>query len=307
MIGTHSFKNRGEINRGRFVAKGKVTVERAGEQWHPPTLLGRVGRAVSKVGRRSMSAGKKTWSFVRSVDTDARRHLAQLPLMALTLMVPRPSLVQAQLSDGYARPVLFIYGYGGHPGQFVGMKAYFAARGRTRNYVLDFGNCESLDIQALHLKETVANILHRNGISETGQVDLVAHSMGGLVVRLALLDEKFARRVGTAITMGTPHSGTTLAKFLANRFTMSMRTDSDFIDSLGRYKLPEDGPRIVAFWSLADLIVMPPQNARWEGAENIEMRGFTHYSYLLSIRSWDAVFDCLAYCESAAENIPISH
>jgi pimeloyl-ACP methyl ester carboxylesterase len=277
----------------------KITVELTDEVWRPPTLLGRAGRAVSRLGfsagRRGLNVGKKAWSFVRSIDGDTRRHLTQLPLMALTLLAPRPTLIKALKSDGYSRPVLFIYGYGGHPGQFIGMRGLFGARGRTRAYVLDFGQSESLEIQALQLKETVAHILERNGLESSGQVDLVAHSMGGLVCRLALLDDEFARRIGTIITLGTPHSGTALAKFLANGFTMSMRPDSEFIERLKKHVMPAYGPRMLSFWSLADVVVLPPQNARWEGADNREMRGFTHYSYLLNPKCWNAVFESLLF------------
>lgn len=282
------------------MAPAKVTVEWVDGPRPKKNLLGRAGSMLSRVGLAIGQKSKQGYHFARSIDSDTRRHLAQLPLIALTLLAPRPHLIEQARSDGYARPVLFIYGYGGAPGQFIGMKSFFAARGRTRCYVLDFGNCESLEIQALHLKETVAQILERNGLRSSGKVDLVAHSMGGLVCRMALMDHDFARRIGTVVTLGTPHSGTSLAHVLANHFTLSMRPNSDLIEKLKAQTWPEGGPKKIAFWSLADIVVQPPQNAQWDQAENHEMRGFTHYSYLLSPKSWNRVFESLIFQKSKA-------
>ncbi|MDF1667176.1 MAG: hypothetical protein P1V97_35860 [Planctomycetota bacterium] len=282
------------------MADPKVTVEWLDAPQPKKSVLGRATNIMARFGLALGRKGKQGLSFARSLDSDTRRHLAQLPFLALTLLAPRPNLIEKASADGYSRPVLFIYGYGGAPGQFIGMKGFFAARGRTRSYVLDFGNCESLEIQALHLKESVAQILERNGLREHGKVDLVAHSMGGLVCRMALMDPDFAQRIGTVVTLGTPHSGTTLAEFLANHFTLSMRPNSDLIERLKKQEWPEGGPKKIAFWSLADMVIQPPQNAQWDGAENHEARGFTHYSYFLSPKSWNLVFESLIFQKTKA-------
>jgi hypothetical protein len=52
-------------------------------------------------------------------------------------------------------------------------------------------------------------------------------------------------------------------------------------------------PRLVSFWSHDDMILRPVSTALVDGAENIELSGFTHYDYLLQPRSWRAVFRAL--------------
>jgi hypothetical protein len=51
--------------------------------------------------------------------------------------------------------------------------------------------------------------------------------------------------------------------------------------------------RLVAFWSNGDLLVLPAESAAVEGAENIEMVGFSHLAYLLSPRCWQQVWEVL--------------
>jgi hypothetical protein len=51
--------------------------------------------------------------------------------------------------------------------------------------------------------------------------------------------------------------------------------------------------RLVAFWSSSDLLVLPADSAAVEGAENIEMVGYTHLSYLIAPKCWQRVWEAL--------------
>ena len=61
-------------------------------------------------------------------------------------------------------------------------------------------------------------------------------------------------------------------------------------------KLPKGEPkgvRVVAMWSPADVFILPAEGAQLAGAKNVEMTGFTHYSYLLRRRGWKTIFETL--------------
>lgn len=246
------------------------------------------GRALSKA---AISAGQGAAAAWQAVDPDLRRHLMQLPVMGLTMLGPARPPLEALPADGY-RPVVFVHGLGGHRGNFVPMRAYFRYVGRSRTYAVGFAADANLDAMAAALRGVVAEVLERNGLPAGAQIDLVAHSMGGLVCRLALEDPETAQRVAHLVTLGTPHAGTHVARFASTGHTLDLRPDSDLVVRLRR-QVPWAGPpalpHLSALWSRADMLLLPADTGCVAGAENIEMEGFTHYSYLLHARAWRQV------------------
>ena len=250
--------------------------------------LGSGGRLLAKA---AVQVGQGAAAGFRSVDPDLRRHLMQLPVMGLTMLGPSRPPFEALEDDGH-RPVLFVHGLGGHRGNFLPMRAYFRFTGRSRTYAVGFAADARLDDMALALRGAIAEALACNGLGADAQVDLVAHSMGGLVCRLALEDAETAARVAHLVTLGTPHAGTHVARFASTGHTLDLRPDSDIIARL-RTQLPWAPPplmpRLSAMWSRADMLLLPPTTGCVEGASNIEMADFTHYSYLLSPQAWKRV------------------
>ncbi len=261
--------------------------------------LGVAGRAI---GRAAVSAGRSVASAYRAVDPDVRLHLAEMPLLGLTMLAPRSAAIAPGTDDG-ARPVLFVHGLGGHPGNFVAMATYFRLRGRTRLHAVTLpddapdGGSTSLDALAQHLRTVVGEAAQAWGLGEEGRIDVVAHSMGGLVARLALEDPAVAARVATLVTLGTPHAGTHAARFGATPRVLDLRPGSDVVRRLAE-RLPWPGPpaapRLVALWSGADMLLLPASTAMVEGAENVELPGVTHYGYLIHPEAWRRVYAALS-------------
>ena len=246
------------------------------------------GRALSKA---AVTAGQGAAAAWQSVDPDLRRHLLQLPVMGLTMLGRARPPLEALPSDGH-RPVVFVHGLGGHRGNFVPMRAYFRYIGRSRTYSVGFAPDLNLDAMALSLRAAIAEVLERNQLPPDAQLDLVAHSMGGLVCRLALEDPQTAARVAHLVTLGTPHAGTHVARFASTGHTLDLRPDSEIVARLRRqvpWRGPPVLPRLTALWSRADMLLLPASTGCVDGAENIEMEGFTHYSYLLHARAWRQV------------------
>lgn len=245
-------------------------------------IEGAAARAWGVVRRSAVSLGRSVAGAYRSVDPDVRRHAYQLPLAGLSLLVPRPRTIEALPPDGF-RPVVFVHGLGGHPGNFLGLKTYFAGRGRTRSYVVDFGNASSLSVMADHLDNVLDDIYARNQLEEDQQVDLVAHSMGGLVARLMLDDEVNRLRVANLVTLGTPHLGSHLARLAATELTVELRPGSETLNLLESQDFwgLKESPLLTAFWSRADTIVLPAESARFPDGRTVEVEGVTHYSYLM--------------------------
>jgi len=251
-------------------------------------FFGTVGTAI---GHAAVKTGQSAVAAYQAVDPDARKHLAQLPVMGLSMLGPRDSTVEP-LPDDNHRPIVMVHGLAGHPGNFMALRQYLALKGRTRVYTINFGSAESLDLMAAMLRDFIATVVERNELGAADQVDILAHSMGGLVTRLAIEDADTAARIGTVITLATPHSGTYTARLGAKTPTTELRPESAVIERLA-HQLPwsdhPELPRLVALWSASDLIVLPGEGGQVPGAENIELPGYTHYSYFLEPDAWRLV------------------
>lgn len=91
------------------------------------------------------------------------------------------------------------------------------------------------DIEAVatHVREALAKRLTRLGGSPPGEIDIVAHSMGGLVARLIAADENHTPRIARLFTLGTPHRGARLASGITiDAAGRAMRPGSAFLASL---------------------------------------------------------------------------
>jgi triacylglycerol lipase len=250
------------------------------------------GSAAGRGGRRVGSA--VAWAY-RSVDPDVRLHLAELPVVGLSMLMPHPREILPLPDDG-ARPLVLAHGMGGRPGNFAGLRAYARLLGRRRVYLVDFSGDRTFEQMSHRLRDFIARVLEVNGLGEGARVDLVTHSMAGLVARLALRDAAVAARVATLVTLGSPHRGSHLARYAATAVTLALRPGSELLRELAE-RAPEGAPRgvrTVAFWSRADVILLPAESACLPGAENIELTGVTHYGYLMAPRCWRAIFEVLA-------------
>lgn len=248
-----------------------------------------IATAAAWVGRNAAAA-------YRAADPDLRRHLAQLPLLGLTMLVPSKTEVEPLPDDGH-RPVIFVSGLGGGPGNFLPMRLFFRLVGRSRSYTLGYDSRESLEAMASRLGDFVLEVIERNGLPAEAKVDVVAHSQGGLVARLALEEERVRSRVATLVTLGAPHSGSHLARYGATPYWRNLRPDSEVLARLARqlpWRGPPEQPRLVCLWSDADVVLLPASSARVLGAENVEVPGFTHYSYLVHPEGWRRAFAALA-------------
>ncbi len=249
-------------------------------------------RTVGRVaGRAAVSVGKSIAAAYQAIDPDVRRHIAELPLVGLTYLVPRRPPIAALPDDGH-HPVIFIHGLGGSPGNFFPMRAWFSLHGRRRTYSLGPPDGESIAELGPRLSAFVEEVVVVNRLPSGEKIDLVAHSMGGLVARIALEEEHTRARIATLVTLGTPHAGTHAARFGATDRVMDLRPDSPLMERLQK-QLPWKGPRLVALWSHADMMVLPAISAMVDGAENLEIAAVTHTGYLIAPRVWREVMEIL--------------
>jgi pimeloyl-ACP methyl ester carboxylesterase len=232
--------------------------------------------------------GRKALELYDAVDPDVARHLAQLPLLSYTLLASRDQTIKPQEPDGY-RPVIFVHGLGGTRGDFLPMAGFFWLQGRRRSYRIFFGRGQNISQMATALARFIRKVMKVTG---ERKVDIVAHSLGGVVSRLAVLDHGLSRNVAVLLTMGSPHNGTHSARYARTAITRDLRPDSALMRRLRVARWPS-GVRGVSFWSRSDLLILPPESALVKGMRPVEMSPFTHFSYLIDPKSWAAVLENL--------------
>ncbi|MDH4050917.1 MAG: permease [Rubrivivax sp.] len=111
----------------------------------------------------------------------------------------------------------------------------------------------------------------------TGQAPVVvAHSMGGLALRRWWVEAGRAARVHHAITIGTPHRGTWLARWATSPNGHQMLPGHPWLQDLAAREPADRAARMTCFYGHCDNIVFPASNATLEGADNRHLPGVAH-------------------------------
>jgi pimeloyl-ACP methyl ester carboxylesterase len=175
-------------------------------------------------------------------------------------------------------PVLLLHGFIDNRSVFYLLRRSLRGHGWRHVQALNYSPL-TCDIRqaATQLERHIEEVCRRTGHS---QVDIVGHSLGGLIARYHVQRQGGDRHVRTLVTLGTPHSGTRLAAVLpAHPIVRQMRPGSDLINEL---TLPAPGCRthFVSFWSELDELMIPVETARVEHpdliAHNVPVRGVGH-------------------------------
>jgi pimeloyl-ACP methyl ester carboxylesterase len=166
-------------------------------------------------------------------------------------------------------PVLCVHGFAMHGSNFHGLRRALHAAGRP-THALHLGlPGRPVEVHA----RTVRRRLEALAATQE-RIDLVAHSMGGIVLRVVLRDAPALRpHIGTVVTLGTPHQGTAAARGWLSRIPepADLHRRSALLATLP--PLPDLLPhaRIVTVGSPWDMVVYPPSSTMQEGAAHREL------------------------------------
>lgn len=115
----------------------------------------------------------------------------------------------------------------------------------------------------------------------TGRPPLVvAHSMGGLVVRAWLRAHRADARIAGVVTVASPHHGTGLARFGFGANARQMRLGSAWIAALAAAEPVSRRALFTCFHGHCDNIVFPAVTARLEGAANHHLGATGHVAMI---------------------------
>lgn len=153
---------------------------------------------------------------------------------------------------------------------------------------------------ALEIDSAARELLGRTGADE---LDVVAHSMGGLAVRWYLRygDPVPVRR---AVFIATPHGGTYSAYLAWGRGSEEMEPESAFLDSLNAGPALPEGLQALTVRTPIDTHVVPGESATLAGVPDLSVCCPTHAGLLRDAKVFEIVRRFLLTGETAA---PGSH
>ena len=215
-------------------------------------------------------------------------HLIELAALgALRLVPPR---WYHQVSEGEDAPlVLVVHGYAGHPHSHGPLRHHLHRQG-FRTASIDLRGHPHIPAMADALGDWL-----RQRVSPDEPIAIVAHSLGGVVTRCACRDADVRARIERMVTLGSPHEGTRIADLVDSEKASELERDAELTELLEKQEPwdPNELPRLICLWSAADLMMVPPEAAIADGAEDRELEGMTHYGYMLHPRAWRAVVEAL--------------
>ncbi|MFY0509593.1 lipase family alpha/beta hydrolase [Streptomyces anulatus] len=177
-----------------------------------------------------------------------------------------------------APPVVLLHGFIDNRSAFVVLRRALTRHGHRHLESLNYSPL-TRDIRAAAelLGRHVEEICARTGHS---RVDIVGHSLGGLIARYYVQRLGGDRRVRTLVTLGTPHGGTAVAPGAGiHPIVRQMRGGSSVIEEL-RTPAPGCRTRFVSFWSELDQVMVPVETACVDhpdlNAVNVRVTGIGH-------------------------------
>jgi triacylglycerol lipase len=207
------------------------------------------------------------------------RRIIGILLSCLTLTAG--SFAVATSAYAATEPVVFVHGFGGSGSNFDSLEAHLRANGWTSGQLFEFNynTSQSNRTSASQLRTFVNNVRSQTGASE---VDLVNHSMGGLVTRWYVQMLGGNETLDDVVSLAGANHGTTSANaclFLIS--CLEMRPGSIFLDDLA-----EDGDetpdpaRYATFYSPCDGVINPYTSTLLSGAQNTNVGCVSHLAIL---------------------------
>ena len=123
---------------------------------------------------------------------------------------------------------------------------------------------------------------------------VVAHSMGGLAVRAWLATASDPAEAHRVVTIGSPHSGTCMARQSLAPNIGQMRIGSAWLANLWSGESPSTRARFICFWSHCDNIVFPTRTATMLEADNRHLAATAHVQMVLHPAVIDTVLKLVA-------------
>lgn len=219
------------------------------------------------------------WGITREVGASLLAY-ELYPLAILGNSLPALPVLWTK-TESHRRPILLIHGIFHNKSAFFYLKQKLALKGWHHFRELDLlTSVYGIARLAEKVKSEVERLREEY---ETDQIDIVAHSMGGIVARYYLQKLGGDGVVRNLITLGTPHRGTDWSKYSILPHIRDLHPKSKLLQDLNELPPPAK-TRVVSVAGKLDLMLLPRNTAQWPGVRCIELEQMGHAGLLFSKR-----------------------
>ena len=155
----------------------------------------------------------------------------------------------------------------------------------------------NIDDFSLQLKDKIEFVKKER---EVEKVDLICHSMGGLVALNYINKHDGVKNIDRLIALGTPFGGSKLWSFSIGKCGKEMRPGSEFLKKIS---MPQAGIRATAIYTTFDEMVIPYEYSKLEWADNIEMNYIGHVGLLFSRSVYKIIREALKTSQSSQNSL----
>jgi len=188
-----------------------------------------------------------------------------------------------QLKRGVT-PTLLLHGL------FVNRACWFWFRSRLKRHGCE--NLVTINLSGFHSEEVLTELLskkidelrHRLGVNK---VNLVGHSMGGIIARNYVQRRGGQDKVDRLIFLGTPHQGSKLTPFSFMPLGKLLMPGSEFLNRLNS-EPPPAGVQTVNIYPRKDNMVLPHTSAQLAWGNQVELDDMGHTSLIYRATAIDA-------------------
>ncbi|RYE85497.1 MAG: alpha/beta fold hydrolase, partial [Myxococcales bacterium] len=216
----------------------------------------------------------KPWrQLLREASTEFLWALVTQPFLPLYYLFGR------RLGGGQGPcPVIFVHGYAQNRVGFIGMTRALGRRGLGPFYGFNYPWFFSIATNARRLARFIERVQRW---TKSTQVDLVCHSMGGLVALEYMREAGDDGPVRRCVTVATPHAGVLWRGPILGASGAQLRASGDFVRTLSGVTL---SPRVLSIYSTHDNIVYPPTSSMLaaRGARDVSIAGSGHLAILFN-------------------------
>ena len=177
-------------------------------------------------------------------------------------------------------PIVFVHGYMQNRVGFLGLARALARIGLGPMFGFNYPWFASIAGNAKRLERFVDRVCEETG---SATVDLVCHSMGGLIAIEMMRDElrRESLKVRRCVTIASPHAGITWQGPLLGFGAGSLRRGSKLLEAHAGHKLTVP---CLSVYSTHDNIVHPKESSSLalRGGRDVEVDGPAHLAILFS-------------------------
>ena len=229
-------------------------------------------------------------AIARSAALELFVTLTLLPFWPLWMLVGGAYETAEEGGEGEPprRPIILLHGFLLTQTSWLVLGHRLRRRGVGPLYATTYWSLQPVRASAEQLAAFVDEVRARHGAE---RVDIIAHSMGGVVARYFLERLGGAARLGRLITIASPHKGTLMGRYGLVAGARDLVADSALLSELAA---PRPGLPYTSIWSRSDSVILPQASSSIAPAgEDCVFDDLGHLSLLASRRVTDAIVERL--------------